>query len=125
MQKLSTRHSTRNGLPDGAVKGIAPLPGSDFTETGKNVGRRLAIVLDGSVASAPTIQSQIGDQGVITGRFSVQEADELAKVLRAGALPATLKYMQQLSVGPSLGRDSIRAGVMAAGAGMLFFRKGG
>jgi preprotein translocase subunit SecD len=89
-------------------------------ETGKNVGRRLAIVLDGSVASAPTIQSQISDQGVITGRFSVQEADELAKVLRAGALPATLKYLQELSVGPSLGRDSIRAGVTASIAGMAF-----
>ncbi len=89
-------------------------------ETGKNVGRRLAIVLDGSVASAPTIQSQISDQGVITGRFSTQEADELAKVLRAGALPATLKYLQELSVGPSLGRDSIRAGVTAAAAGMAF-----
>ena len=89
-------------------------------ETGKNVGRRLAIVLDGSVASAPTIQSQISDQGVITGRFTTQEADELAKVLRAGALPATLKYLQELSVGPSLGKDSIRAGVTASAAGMAF-----
>jgi preprotein translocase subunit SecD len=89
-------------------------------ETGKNVGRRLAIVLDGSVASAPTIQSQIGDQGVITGRFTTQEADELAKVLRAGALPATLRYLHQLSVGPSLGKDSIRAGVTASVAGMAF-----
>jgi preprotein translocase subunit SecD len=89
-------------------------------ETGKNVGRRLAIILDGSVASAPTIQSQIGDSGVITGRFTTQEADELAKVLRAGALPATLKTLQELTVGPSLGRDSIRAGVMASAAGMAF-----
>jgi preprotein translocase subunit SecD len=89
-------------------------------ETGKNVGRRLAIVLDGSVASAPTIQSQISDEGQITGRFTVQEADELAKVLRAGALPATLKYLQELSVGPSLGKDSIRAGVTASIAGMAF-----
>jgi preprotein translocase subunit SecD len=89
-------------------------------ETGKNVGRRLAIVLDGSVASAPTINSQISDQGVITGRFTAMEADELAKVLRAGALPATLKYLQELSVGPSLGKDSIRAGVTASIAGMAF-----
>jgi hypothetical protein len=62
--------------------------------TGANIGRRLAIVLDGSVASAPTIQGQIGGDGVIHGRFTTQEADELSKVLRAGALPATLRYQQ-------------------------------
>jgi preprotein translocase subunit SecD len=89
-------------------------------ETGRNVGKRLAIILDGSVASAPTIQSQIGSEGVITGRFTAQEADELSKVLRAGALPATLKYLQELTVGASLGKDSIRAGVMASAAGMAF-----
>ena len=89
-------------------------------ETGRNIGRRLAIILDGSVASAPTIQSQISDSGMIHGRFSTEEADELAKVLRAGALPATLKYLQELTVGPSLGKDSIRAGVLASAAGMAF-----
>jgi preprotein translocase subunit SecD len=89
-------------------------------ETGRNVGRRLAIILDGSVASAPTIQSQIGAEGQITGRFTAQEADELAKILRAGALPATLKYLQELTVGASLGRDSIRQGVIAAAMGMAF-----
>ena len=89
-------------------------------ETGRNVGRRLAIILDGSVASAPTIQSQIGAEGQITGRFTAQEADELAKILRAGALPASLKYLQELTVGASLGRDSIRQGVMAAAMGMAF-----
>jgi preprotein translocase subunit SecD len=89
-------------------------------ETGRNVGKRLAIILDGTVASAPTIQSQIGAEGVITGRFTAQEADELAKVLRAGALPASLKYLQELTVGPSLGRDSIRSGVMASLAAMAF-----
>jgi len=89
-------------------------------ETGRNVGKRLAIILDGTVASAPTIQSQIGSEGVITGRFSAQEADELSKVLRAGALPASLKYLQELTVGASLGKDSIRAGVMASAAGMAF-----
>jgi preprotein translocase subunit SecD len=89
-------------------------------ETGKNVGRRLAIILDGSVASAPVIQSQISGEGVITGRFTAQEADELAKVLRAGALPATLRYQQELTVGASLGKDSIRSGVFASAMGMLF-----
>jgi preprotein translocase subunit SecD len=88
--------------------------------TGANIGRRLAIVLDGSVASAPAIQGQISDEGVIQGSFSAQEADELAKVLRAGALPATLRYLQELTVGASLGRDSIRAGMMASIAGMAF-----
>jgi len=89
-------------------------------ETGRNIGKRLAIILDGSVASAPNIQSQIGSEGVITGRFTAQEADELSKVLRAGALPATLKYLQELTVGASLGRDSIRSGVLACAAGMAF-----
>jgi preprotein translocase subunit SecD len=88
--------------------------------TGRNVGRQLAIILDGRVESAPEIKSQISDRGQISGRFSTQEADELAKVLRAGALPATLKPLQELTVGPSLGKDSIRSGVTAAVAGMSF-----
>jgi preprotein translocase subunit SecD len=66
------------------------------------------------------IQGQISTDGVIHGRFTPQEADELAKVLRAGALPATLKYLQELTVGASLGRDSIRSGVAASIAAMAF-----
>jgi len=89
-------------------------------DTGRNIGRQLAIVLDNTVYSAPTIQSRLGSDNRITGRFSTQEADELSKILKAGALPATLKYLQQLTVGPSLGRDSIRAGLLAAAAGMAF-----
>ena len=90
-------------------------------ETGRNIGRQLAIVLDGTVYSAPVIQSKLGSDNRITStRFTTQEADELAKILKAGALPATLRYLQQLTVGASLGRDSIRDGVMAAGAGMAF-----
>jgi preprotein translocase subunit SecD len=89
-------------------------------ETGRNINRRLAIILDGIVASAPEIHSQISDRGIITGRFSTSEADELAKILSAGALPATLKYLQELTVGASLGRDSIRSGVMASAAAMAF-----
>src|SRR5262245_43080356 len=88
--------------------------------TGANIGRQLAIILDGQVESAPTIQGQISSDGQITGRFTQQEAEELAKVLRAGALPATLRYLQELTVGASLGRDSIRSGVMASIAGMGF-----
>jgi preprotein translocase subunit SecD len=89
-------------------------------ETGRNVGRQLAIVLDNTVYSAPVIEGRLGSDNRITGRFSTQEADELAKILKAGALPATLKYLQQLTVGASLGRDSIRAGVLASAAGMAF-----
>jgi preprotein translocase subunit SecD len=103
-------HFTLN--PHGAAK---------FAEfTGKNVGRQLGIILDGVVASAPNIHERIKAQGQITGRFTTQEADELAKVLSAGALPASLKYQQELTVGASLGQDSIRSGVMASIAGMSF-----
>ena len=89
-------------------------------ETGRNIGRQLAIVLDNTVYSAPTIQNRLGSDNRITGRFTTQEADELSKILKAGALPATLRYLQQLTVGASLGRDSIRAGLLAAAAGMAF-----
>ena len=89
-------------------------------ETGRNIGRQLAIVLDGTVYSAPVIQSKLGSDNRITGRFTTQEADELSKILKAGALPATLKYLQELTVGASLGRDSIRDGVRASIAAMAF-----
>ncbi|MCG6926546.1 MAG: protein translocase subunit SecD [Acidobacteria bacterium] len=89
-------------------------------ETGRNIGRQLAVVLDGSVYTAPTIQSKLGADNRITGTFTTQEADELAKILRAGALPATLRYLQELTVGASLGRDSIRDGVRASIAAMAF-----
>jgi preprotein translocase subunit SecD len=89
-------------------------------ETGRNIGRQLAIVLDNTVYSAPTIQARLGSDNRITGRFTTQEADELSKILKAGALPATLKYLQELTVGASLGRDSIRDGVRASAAAMAF-----
>jgi preprotein translocase subunit SecD len=89
-------------------------------ETGRNIGRQLAIVLDDSVYSAPVIQSRLGADNRITGTFTTQEADELAKILRAGALPATLRYLQELTVGASLGRDSIRDGVRASIAAIAF-----
>jgi preprotein translocase subunit SecD len=89
-------------------------------ETGRNIGRQLAIVLDGSVYSAPVIQSKLGADNRITGQFTTQEADELSKILKAGALPATMRYLQELTVGASLGRDSIRDGVRASIAAMAF-----
>lgn len=83
--------------------------------TGKNVGRRLAIILDGNVYSAPVIQNRIaGGRGQITGRFTPDGARDLAIVLRAGALPAPVEVIANLTVGPSLGQDSIRAGVQAS-----------
>ncbi len=81
--------------------------------TGANINRRLAIVLDGKVQSAPVIQSRITDSGRITGRFTREEAHDLAIVLRAGALPAPISIVEERTVGPSLGRDSIRAGILA------------
>ena len=82
--------------------------------TGENIGRPFAIVLDGKVVSAPVIQSQIFGSGQITGNFSVAETNELALILRAGALPAPLIILEERSVGPGLGADSIAAGQIAA-----------
>ncbi|MET0516456.1 MAG: protein translocase subunit SecD [Nitrospiraceae bacterium] len=82
--------------------------------TGDNVKKRMAIVLDNTIYSAPVIQERItGGRAQITGSFSMEEANNLAIVLRAGALPAPLKIIQDLTVGPSLGRDSIDKGVRA------------
>jgi preprotein translocase subunit SecD len=93
--------------------------------TGENVKKRMAIVLDNSIYSAPVIQERItGGRAQITGTFSTQEANDLAIVLRAGALPAPLKIIQDLTVGPSLGQDSIDKGVRAtliAGAMVVVF----
>lgn len=85
--------------------------------TGANINKRLAIVLDGKVQSAPTIQSRITDAGRITGRFTREQAHDLAIVLRAGALPAPIEVEEERTVGPSLGRDSIRAGLLATAVG--------
>jgi preprotein translocase subunit SecD len=83
-----------------------------FTE--QNVHRQMAIVLQHRVYSAPVINSRIDDQGFIEGNFSEESAHDLALVLRAGALPASIKYLEERTVGPSLGADSIRHGVQAS-----------
>src|SRR5882724_2693576 len=82
--------------------------------TQQNIGRHMAIVLDHRVTSAPTIQGRIDDSGEITGNFSQESAHDLALTLRAGALPASIKYLEERTVGPSLGADSIRHGVQAS-----------
>jgi preprotein translocase subunit SecD len=88
--------------------------------TERNVGKRFAIVLDGRVISAPVIREPIrGGSGIISGSFTVQSANDLALLLRAGALPAPLKIVEERSVGPSLGADSIRAGVAASVGGLV------
>jgi preprotein translocase subunit SecD len=88
-----------------------------FTEA--NVGKQLAIVLDNLVKSAPTIQNRIDDQGRITGASTQQDASDLALVLRAGSLPAGIVYLQEQTVGPSLGADSIRQGLIAGLVGLI------
>ncbi len=82
--------------------------------TAANIGSPFAIVLDNEVVSAPTIQSHIaGGSGIITGRFSVEESTNLAILLRAGALPAELIFLEERTIGPELGQDSIDAGKVA------------
>ncbi|MCH5276574.1 MAG: protein translocase subunit SecD [Desulfovibrionaceae bacterium] len=88
--------------------------------TGDNVKRRMAIVLDGKVYSAPTIQDRIaGGEASITGQFTTAEAQDLAIVLRAGSLPAPVTVLEERTVGPSLGQESINSGILAALVGAL------
>ena len=88
--------------------------------TGENVGKRIAIVLDNTVYSAPVVRERIsGGKASITGGFTPDEAKDLAIVLRAGALPAPVTVIQNITIGPTLGEDSIRKGVQAAILGGL------
>jgi preprotein translocase subunit SecD len=89
------------------------------TFTGTNIGRQLAIVLDNRVYSAPRIDGRIDGDGRISGNFTQQEAADLSLVLRSGALPASLTYLEERTVGPSLGEESIRAGIYASIGGLL------
>lgn len=88
--------------------------------TGKNIGKYLAIVLNDEVKSAPVIRGQIFDTGQIEGRFTKNTAEDLALTLKSGALPAKIEYQEERTVGPSLGADSIKAGVEASLGGLLF-----
>ena len=98
-----------------------PSGGRAFGDyTANNIGSPFAIVLDEQVISAPTIQSHIaGGSGIITGNFSVEEATQLAVLLRAGALPAEMTFLEERTIGPELGQDSIDAGRRAAVVGMI------
>jgi len=88
-----------------------------FTE--QNIGKQLGIVLEHRLQTAPVINGRIDDTGVIEGQFGEQEANDLGLVLRSGALPASIKYLEERTVGPSLGADSIRHGVQASVVSLL------
>jgi preprotein translocase subunit SecD len=98
-----------------------PQGGAAFGRyTAANIGNPFAIVLDGEVISAPVIQSHIpGGTGIITGNFTVEESTQLAILLRSGALPAEIRVLEQRTVGPELGQDSIEAGRIAAIVAMV------
>jgi preprotein translocase subunit SecD len=87
--------------------------------TQQHIGQQMPIVLDHKVYSAPNINGRIDDSGMIEGNFSEQSAHDLALVLRAGALPASIRYLEERTVGPSLGADSIRHGVQASVLSLL------
>ncbi len=87
--------------------------------TGANIGRQLGVVLDKRVMTAPTIQDRISDEGRIHGNFNQQEANDLSLVLKSGALPASLTYLEERTIGPTLGADSVREGVTAAIGGLI------
>jgi len=87
--------------------------------TGANIGKQLAIVLDNTIQSAPTVQSRITKEGQITGSFSPEEARALAIVLKAGALPAPVKVIEKKTIGPTLGEDSIKSGLSASAIALV------
>jgi preprotein translocase subunit SecD len=87
--------------------------------TGENIGRLLAVLVDDEIQTVATIITRITDDGQITGSFSQERAADLALVLRSGALPASLDYLEERTIGPTLGADSVQAGVYASGAGLI------
>jgi preprotein translocase subunit SecD len=105
----------QNGRPAVSFR-FNPAGGRAFgIYTAENIGNPFAIVLDEEVISAPTIQSHIpGGSGIITGRFSIEETSRLAILLRAGALPAEMTFLEERTIGPELGQDSVDAGRIAA-----------
>jgi preprotein translocase subunit SecD len=116
--------SARPGLDENnqpaVLFSLKPAGAARFAKaTGENVGRYLAIELDNQVRSAPRIDSRISDEGRISGSFTQQEAADLALVLNSGALPASLTYLEEQTIGPTLGADSIRAGLLASGVSLF------
>jgi len=125
LESATVQIGDRFGEPHVSIKFNAQ-GAADFERiTGENVKKRLAIVLDGSVHSAPVIQERIsGGNAQITGSFTMDEARDLAIVLRAGALPAPVNILEERTVGPSLGKDSIERGIwsiLIGGLAVVFF----
>ncbi|MEI8172130.1 MAG: protein translocase subunit SecD [Deltaproteobacteria bacterium] len=120
LESAQVKISDRFGEPYVGIK-FNTQGAKDFDRiTGENVKKRLAIVLDGVVHSAPVIQERIsGGEAQITGSFSMDEAKDLSIVLRAGALPAPVNILEERTVGPSLGQDSIDKGILAAVLGAI------
>ena len=87
--------------------------------TGNNIGRALAIILDNRVHSSPTINGRIQGDGIIEGAFTQEQVANLSLILRSGSLPASLTYLQEQQIGPTLGADSIRSGIIASLVGLL------
>lgn len=103
-----------NGYPEVAFSFTAEGSKKFGQLTGANINKQLAIVLDNTIQSAPTVQSRITREGRISGTFTLDEAKQLTIVLKAGALPAPVKVIEKKTIGPTLGEDSIKAGLTAS-----------
>jgi len=124
--EITGEHLTRV-FPD--TKDIKPVIGFEFDQTGRskfgrlterNIGKPLAIILDGTLYSAPIIRDRIPGKGIIEGNFTQEEVNDLIAVMRAGSLPADLELEMETTVGPSLGKDSIKMGLLAGIIGGIF-----
>ncbi len=109
---MLTPHITKESQPLGfRFNNLGTTNSAKITQ--ENIGRIFAIILDGKIVTAPRINTAITQgSGVISGNFTVQEANDVALLLRAGALPAPLKIIEERTVGPSLGLDSIKSGAL-------------
>jgi preprotein translocase subunit SecD len=118
---LRTAESTTDDNGQPAVRFILTAEGGRkfYSFTSTHVGDNLAVVLDNKVQEVAVIKEAIRDTGIINGRFTQQETQDLSMTLRSGALPAGIAYLEERTVGPSLGADSIRSGIQAATVGML------
>lgn len=131
--KTARRSTDSNGAP--AVGFFLTAAGAELFSraTEQHVGEQLAIVLDNVVSSAPVINERIGAEGIIHGSFTIQQAEDLSLLLRSGALPASLRVLEERSVGASLGNDSIKSGIFASLIGfglvvmgmLIYYRRSG
>ncbi|MGR3293441.1 MAG: protein translocase subunit SecD [Candidatus Scalindua sp.] len=124
--EITGEHLTRV-FPD--RKDISPVIGFEFDQVGRSkfgrltersIGKPLAIILDGTLYSAPIIRDRIPGKGIIEGNFTQEEVNDMIAIMRAGSLPANLELEMETTVGPSLGRDSIRSGLLAGIIGGIF-----